>query len=262
MSRHPLDFGCGSLKLAGTLDTAPGTTGLLLVSGGNEVRSGAFSGQSLLAARIAKAGFSVFRFDRRGVGDSEGENRGFRSSVGDIKAALEAFRAIAPQVERVVGFGNCDAASALMLAGGAGCDGLVLSNPWTIEEDGNGEADTTPPPSAIRARYAEKLKNPKEIARLLRGGVDLGKLARGLTKSLRPAPPPSTLADEMRAGLETFDGKARILLATGDRTAQVFEENWDKADQRIARCEGASHAYVESEHRDWLDAQILSALRS
>ncbi|MDJ0643131.1 MAG: hydrolase 1, exosortase A system-associated [Erythrobacter sp.] len=261
MSRLPLDFGCGRLKLAGTLDTAPGTSGLLLVSGGNEVRSGAFSGQSLLAARIARAGFSVFRFDRRGVGDSEGENRGFRSSAGDIKSALEAFRAIAPQVERVIAYGNCDAASALMLAGGAGCDGLVLSNPWTIEENESGEVDTSPPASAIRARYIEKLKNPREVMRLLRGGVDLRKLARGLSKSVRPASERSTLAREMREGLDEFEGPVRILLGTGDRTAQVFEENWDSNDPRIARCEGAGHAYVEPQHRDWLDRQVLSALR-
>lgn len=262
MSRLQLDFGCGSLKLAGTLDTAPGTTGLLLVSGGNEVRSGAFSGQSLLAARIAKAGFSVFRFDRRGVGDSQGENRGFRSSGGDIKAALEAFRAIAPQVERVIGFGNCDAASALMLAGGADCDGLILSNPWTIEDDEGEGVDSTPPPAAIRARYAEKLKNPKEIGRLLSGGVDLRKLARGLFKSVGPDTTPSSLADEMRKGVDAFKGPAWILLATADRTAQVFEQNWDPNDLRIARCHGAGHSYVEPEHRDWLDAQILGALRA
>jgi len=262
MTRLPLDFGCGSLKMAGTLDTAPGTTGLLLVSGGNELRSGAFSGQSRLAARIARAGFSVFRYDRRGIGDSEGENRGFRSSEGDIVAALKAFRAIAPQVERVVGFGNCDAASALMLAGGAGCDGLVLSNPWTIEADEDREDDATPPASAIRARYAEKLKNPKEIGRLLRGGVDLRKLARGLFKSVSAAPPLSSLADEMRQGLDAFTGPAWILLATADRTAQVFEQNWDASDLRIARREGADHAYVEPEHRDWLEAQILAALRN
>ncbi|AOL23388.1 exosortase A system-associated hydrolase 1 [Erythrobacter litoralis] len=260
MTRLPLDFGCGSLKLVGTLDTAPGTTGLLIVSGGNEIRSGAFSGQSLLASRIARAGFPVFRFDRRGIGDSEGENRGFRRSARDIAAALEAFRALAPQVDRVIGFGNCDAASALMLAKGAGLDGLVLSNPWTVEDDG--KDDASPPPSAIRARYAEKLKNPREVARLLRGGVDMGKLARGLVRSLRPAPAPSSLAEEMRAGLAAYEGPVRILLATADRTAQVFAESWDGNDARIARCEGAGHAYDRPEHRDWLDAQILSALRA
>lgn len=260
MTRLPLSFGCGSLSLAGTLDIAPGTTGLLIVSGGNEIRSGAFSGQSQLAARIAKAGFPAFRFDRRGIGDSEGENRGFRSSEGDITAALKAFRAISPQVDRVIAFGNCDAASALMLSKGAGCDGLVLSNPWTIE-DGDGDDDAIPPPEAIRSRYAEKLKDPAEIGRLLRGGVNLRKLARGIFGSMKASPAPSTLADEIREGLADFSGQVRILLASADRTAQVFESAWDQSDPRIARCEGAGHAYVEPEHRDWLDAQILAALR-
>lgn len=263
MSRLPLTFRCKDLRLAATLDTAPGTAGLLIVSGGNEIRAGAFGGQAELAARIARAGFPVFRFDRRGVGDSEGENLGFRRSAKDITAAIEAFRAIAPQIERVIAFGNCDAASALMLAGGAGCDGLVLSNPWTIEAGADGISNaSTLPPDAIRARYANKLRNPREVARLLGGGVDLGKLARGLVRSLRPVPPPSSLAQEMREGLAGFTGEVRILLATADRTSQVFESAWDKTDPRIRRCEGAGHAYVEPAHRDWLKAELLSALRA
>lgn len=263
MSRLPLTFGCGNLTLAGTLDTAPGTAGLLIVSGGNEIRSGAFGGQAVLAATIARAGFPVFRFDRRGIGDSEGENRGFRKSAKDISCALDAFRAMVPQLSRVVAFGNCDAASALMLAGGAGCDGLVLSNPWTIEQDEQGsEADATPPPAAIRARYLEKLKNPREVMRLASGGVNLSKLARGITQALRPPPPPSSLAQDMAAGLAGFSGELRILLATADRTAQVFEAAWDRSDPRIRRCEGAGHAYVEPAHRDWLAAQILASLRA
>lgn len=264
MSRHSLTFGCGSLTLAATLDTAPGRTGLLIVSGGNEVRSGAFGGQANMAARIAEAGFPVFRFDRRGVGDSEGENRGFRKSAKDIACALDAFRAMAPHVGRVVAFGNCDAASALMLASGAGCDVLVLSNPWTIEQDDSAsEGDAAaPPPAAIRARYIEKLKNPREVMRLVSGGVNLRKLSNGVIRALRAAPPPSSLAQDMAQGLARFSGEVRILLATADRTAQVFETAWDSSDLRIRRCEGAGHAYVEPQHRDWLEAQILSALRA
>jgi len=263
LTRLSHTFGCGSLVLAGTLDTAPGTAGLLIVSGGNEIRSGAFGGQAELARKIARAGFPVFRFDRRGIGDSEGKNRGFRCSAKDIDAALDAFRAMVPQITRVVAFGNCDAASALMLAGGKGCDGLVLSNPWTIEQEtAGGPADDAPPPAAIRARYLEKLKNPREILRLLSGGVDLRKLARGLSRSVSAAPPPSSLAEEMRAGLAAFTGDVRILLATADRTAQVFETAWDPSDPRIRRCEGAGHAYVEPAHRDWLAAEILAVLRA
>lgn len=260
MSRLSHTFGCGSLLLAGTLDTAAGSTGLLIVSGGNEIRSGAFGGQADMAVRIAAAGFPVFRFDRRGVGDSEGENRGFRNSTKDIVSALGAFRAMAPQVTRVIAFGNCDAASALMLAGGAGADGLVLSNPWTIE--GGDETGSTPPPEALRARYLDKLKKPSEVIRLLGGGVSLRKLARGIAQALKPPPPPSTLAQEIAAGLTGFTGEVRILLATADRTAQVFETAWDRSDPRIRRCEGAGHAYVESQHRDWLEAQLLEVLRA
>ncbi len=264
MNRLHLTFGCDELRLAGTLDTAPGATGLLIVSGGNEIRSGAFSGQSELAAKIAKAGFPVFRFDRRGIGDSEGENSGFRGSIRDISAAINAFRGLAPHIDRVIGFGNCDAASALMLAGGAGCDGLILSNPWTIEanqEVGPAVAEDLPP-EAIRARYFEKLKNPREIARLFAGKVDFRKLVRGLARSLRTAPAPSSLAAEMHAGIAGFSGDVRILLATADRTAQVFESAWDKQDARIHRCDGAGHAYVEPDHRAWLTAQVLAALRN
>ena len=263
MSRHSFTFRGGSLTLAGTLDTAQGRTGLLIVSGGNEIRSGAFGGQADMAARIARAGFPVFRFDRRGVGDSDGENRGFRKSAKDIASAIDAFRAMAPQLGRVVAFGNCDAASALMLTGGDGCDGLVLSNPWTIEQEESG-ADKAAPhaPAAIRARYAEKLKTSREVIRLVRGGVDLRKLARGVIHALRPAPPPSSLAQDMAAGLAGFSGEVRILLAAADRTAQVFEAAWDRNDPRICRCPGAGHAYAEPEHRDWLEAQLLEALRA
>ena len=261
MSRLSLTFGCGSLRLAGTLDTAPGRSGLLIVSGGNEIRSGAFGGQAAIAARIAAAGFPVFRFDRRGIGDSEGENRGFRSSAKDISAALDAFRAMAPQLARVVAFGNCDAASALMLARGAGCDALVLSNPWTIEAHEGETADDTTPPAAIRARYREKLTNSREVMRLLTGGVNLRQLTRGLIRAAAPAPAPSNLAQELAASLAEFGGDVRICLAAADRTAQVFEAAWDPADHRIRRCEGAGHAYVEPQHRAWLEAQLLEMLR-
>ena len=255
MTRRHLSFACEGEVLVGTLDEAPAATGLLLVSGGNEVRAGAFAGQAQLAARIAAAGHPVFRFDRRGVGDSSGENRGFHGSGPDIAAALAAFRAAYPALSRIVGFGNCDAASALMLNAGAGCDALVLANPWTIEQD-----DGAPPPAAIRARYAGKLRDPKELVRLATGKVSLRKLAGGIGRALRQPPPPTTLAQEMREGLERFGGPVSLLIAERDRTAQAFLAAWDAADSRLSCCAGASHAFVEPDARDWLFAALVATL--
>lgn len=258
MSRMPLSFECQGRRCGATLDNAPAKSGLLIVSGGNEIRAGAFNGQARLAADLAGAGFPVFRFDRRGIGDSEGENRGFRKSRKDIASALLAFRAIAPHVDRVVGFGNCDAASALMLSSGKGFDALVLSNPWTLED---GETDAQPA-SALRSRYAEKLRNPREIARLLKGGVNLGKLARGLTQLVGGKARPSPLAVEMRNGLSQFIGPVNFLLAERDRTAQVFAERWDAQDSRIERCPGADHSYSSEHAHAWLREKLLAALRT
>jgi exosortase A-associated hydrolase 1 len=257
VSRRHLTFDCAGSTLAGTLDEAAGTTGLLIVTGGNETRAGAFSSQAELAARISAAGYPVLRFDRRGVGDSEGVNMGFRHSAEDVSAALAAFRAECPAVQQVVGFGNCDAASALALTGGAGFDGLVLSNPWTYDDD---RSDAPPPASAIRARYAAKLKSPRELLRLFTGKVNLIKLARGLLSASSKPSAPSGLAEKMAEGLAGFAGPVRFLIAERDRTGQAFLAAWDARDPRLERCPGADHAYSDAASRDWLVGQVLAAL--
>ncbi|ANU08146.1 hydrolase 1, exosortase A system-associated [Paraurantiacibacter namhicola] len=260
MTRQHIRFGCEADTLVGTLDLPDGEAasqqGLLIVSGGNEIRSGAFAGQSALAQQIAEAGHPVFRYDRRGIGDSTGDNRGFRGSEADIAAAIAAFMVECPDMQRITAFGNCDAASALMLAGGEGLHGLVLSNPWTFED----EAADAMPSEAIRARYAEKLKNPRELLRLLSGKVSFAKLFKGLLGALSPAPAPSSLAENMRSGLARFDGDVRFLVAERDRTGLAFLSSWDARDARIRKCTGATHAYVEPEALEWLLAQLLSAL--
>jgi exosortase A-associated hydrolase 1 len=261
MSRRPLAIPCEGATLGATLDEAPGTAALLIVSGGNEIRAGAWAGQAQFAARIAAAGFPVLRFDRRGVGDSDGPNGGFRSSIPDIAAALAALRAAQPQVTKVIAWGNCDAASALMLAGGAGTDALVLSNPWTFEQDEAEEAEAAPQltGTALKAHYRARLMNPAALKRLLKGQVPAKALARSLIGLIRKPPSPSSLAQDMARGLAEFSGPAAILIAGRDRTALAFLEAWDRKDPRIATCPTASHSFVEA--RDWLAEQLLAMLR-
>lgn len=258
MTRRHLTFQCEGARLVATLDTAPGRTALLLVSGGNEVRSGAWNGQARFAARIAGEGYPVLRFDRRGVGDSEGTNEGFRSAAPDIAAARQALLSQCPQVERVIGMGNCDAASALMLAAGAGMDGLVLSNPWTIEE----ESDDAPG-QVVRDHYRRRLSDPAAIRRLLTGKVSVPALLRSLPYVLRKDPKADgeSLANLMKQGSSSYKGTIRFLVAGRDRTGRLFLSRWDRADPRLHICPDASHSYVEPEAQEWLLRQVLDALR-
>ena len=256
MSRRPLSFVCDGDRLFATLDEASGETGLLIVGGGNEIRSGAWSGQAQLAQRIAAAGHPVLRFDRRGVCDSEGTNRGFRSSRDDIVAALAGFRQAVPALARVVAFGNCDAASALALFGrDLGFAALVLANPWVLDEGD----ESRQAPAALRERYREKLFNLAEWRRLFTGPVNMSKLADGFIQAGSRAER-STLTDEMEAGLAAFGGSVSILLANRDRTAQLFAVAWPPDDPRIARVDSASHSFSDAAARDWLFERLLAAL--
>lgn len=254
MTRLILSFPCAGETLIGTLDAAQGATGLLIVSGGNEVRCGAHRGMALLAADLAAAGVPVFRFDRRGIGDSTGENQGYAESGPDIAAAAAAFRAAAPQVTRIVGFGICDAATALA---GFHRDGainaLVLANPW-IGDEGDG----LPPASAIRAHYADRARDPRQWLRAARGGINIGNAISGLLKiSSKQHEIDNPIADRMAVAL--VDTPYTFLLAERDNTAIRFVQGW-RHGGTIARLDSDSHSFARPGDADWLRERLQAAL--
>ncbi|MGU3314498.1 hydrolase 1, exosortase A system-associated [Sphingomonas sp. M6A6_1c] len=250
--RSLIAFPCAGETLIGTLDAAPGRTGLLIVSGGNEVRCGAHRGMALLAARVAAAGYPVFRYDRRGIGDSTGENQGYLSARDDLVAATATFRARAPQLATILAYGNCDAASTLALHGhAAGIDRLLLANPWTIEE-----VDDLPPAAAIRATYRERLTSPRAWAKLLTGRIDLAKAIKGLRKA--SAKTPQTLATQIVAAIEGWENAAKVILATGDATAQAYRAAARHLPARTIAT--ASHSFAREEDQRQLRDAALAAL--
>lgn len=215
--RQPLTFACDGAMLAGSLHPAPGRIGVVIVTGGLQTRHGSHRGFVALADQLAEAGFPVLRFDRRGVGDSDGIDPGFRESAPDIAAAVAALRGACPAIANVVGWGLCDGATALAMVP-SGFAGVILANPWTLDTD---HAGPLPPAAAIAAHYTRQITDPKAWLRLLTGAVNFRALQSGLRKLVRRAPITAT-ATKIAAGLDGFPGPILVLLAEHDGTAATF----------------------------------------
>ncbi len=260
--RRIIEFSCEDSVLAGTLDEGQATTGLLIVSGGNEIRIGAHRGMSQLARDIAGKGVPVLRFDRRGIGDSEGENGGFETSKADLEAAVLAFQTTCPNVRKIVAFGNCDAATALILHD-ARVDKFVLANPWVIEA-----TDNLPPPAAIKDRYRRRLRDPKAWLLLLTGKINLRAAAKGLSRIAAPQSY-AGLSASVAIALATDDRPTWMLLAKGDNTAIAFLEAWNGAAFAKARArdniqtvmfDSSSHSFANDSDYETLKATLLAVL--
>ena len=261
--RRLLSFACGEVTLGGTLDQADGKTGLLIVTGGSQTRIGSHRMFERLAQAVAAAGYPCFRFDRRGVGDSDGEDPGFKSSGPDLKAAAAAFRAECPQLERIAGFGLCDGATALALFGPeASVDQLVLANPWFVEAEA-GE----PPAAAIKQHYRQQLASLEGWKKILTGSISFGKLLKGIRKVL--SPPPADLASEVAVRLQSKPLPLQMVLCRDDATAVAAADVWSSAPYRTVRERSPAPIYIESDSHTFartgdaeaLLSSVLGALR-
>jgi hypothetical protein len=202
------------------------------------------------------------RFDRRGVGDSGGANGGFLSSAPDIAAALRSFRAHQPQLRCCVGFGNCDAASALALfRTELSLEHSVLANPWLLDNHSNVSS-----PTVVRSRYRDRLRSFAFYRDLINGRIALGKAVRGLQVA-KAKEQPSALADRIRTALAVRPAGATILLAQRDATARGFLAQWESPEWQDVRRRfagqvhvrgTASHSFAGPGDGDWLAEQLLA----
>lgn len=262
--RRSLIFECAEDLLLGTLDDAEGRTGLLIVTGGRQTRVGPHRMMAVLAGELASQGYPVFRYDRRGVGDSSGTDAGFRDSGPDIGIAATTFRAACPHLQNLWALGLCDGASALALNHEVTAfAGLILLNPWVIET----EAGSTPP-AAIRAHYRQRLLTAAGLRHVLRRGFNPLAAARGVRAAFRTSN--QALASDVMASLARFGGPIRLLLAGRDATARAYlnvhQGKLGKAlriSPRIALdvLDSASHSFAGHDDRAWLKAKIIAAIQ-
>jgi exosortase A-associated hydrolase 1 len=236
--RRLLSVNCNGAALGATLDAASGRTGLLIVTGGTQTRIGSHRLFERLAAALADAGHPCFRFDRRGVGDSDGEDPGWRASGDDIAAAAAAFRHEC-ELGRVMGFGLCDGASALALhSDRLGLDGIILVNPWFVEAEA-GE----PPAAAVKDHYRKQLTSLAGWKKLLSGSVSYTKVLKGVRRIL--SPPPATLPETLAQALGASEIRVELILARGDATAIAALAEWQSP--RFASLPVRQPVFVESD---------------
>jgi exosortase A-associated hydrolase 1 len=257
--RRLLTFDCEGAALGASLD-GNGAAGLLIATGGTQTRIGSHRLFERLAFALAEKGIACFRFDRRGVGDSESEDPGWRGSGPDIEAAAAAFRREAPGLERMFGFGLCDGASALALHGaGAGLAGLVLVNPWLVEAEA-GE----PPAAAVASHYRRQLASLSGWGKMLSGSMSYRKLFAGISRIFAPAT--SSLSAEIAAAIDQARLPVRLVLARGDATAIAAGAEWRSDSLRRLRLappifiESDSHTFARPGDFESLCAACLQAL--
>ena len=259
-----LRFNCEGESLIGILHLpelaqAAKTVGVVIVVGGPQMRAGSHRQFVQVARALADDGYSVLRFDVRGMGDSTGAQRSFEQLTPDIGAAIDQLLLQRPQLQQVVLWGLCDGASASLLylaerRGDARIAGLCLMNPWVRSELSLARTQ-------VRHYYTRRLLDIDFWRKLLRGGVRLSaasELLRKLGTALFKGPAASDTNVKpfhhvMATAWRNFNRPILLLLSSDDYTAREFslhtasDPAWAGAlDLPGVRCfelEGADHTF-------------------
>jgi uncharacterized protein len=278
-TEHAATFPCAGDQLLGIVAAPeqPQATGVLIVVGGPQYRVGSHRQFLFLSRALAEAGYPAMRFDFRGTGDSTGELRDFEEVNEDIGAAIDAFQAHCPQLERIVLWGLCDAASAILLywdmTQDARVGGLVLLNPWVRSE-------ATLARTHIKHYYGQRLLQADFWHKLLSGKLGIGRALQGFVtswlharKTSGDAAADATLPFQKRMmrALEKYPGPALLILSSDDYTAKEFLEACQAdaqairalAGARLTRVDvpGADHTFSSRDQRQAVEAATVAWLQ-
>ncbi len=281
MTEIPFTFRCADDELAGivSLSERPSDVpAVLIVVGGPQYRSGSHRQFTLLARDLAGRGIPAMRFDYRGMGDSQGALRTFEAIGDDIRAAIDALVERVPTVRRVVLWGLCDAASAVLFYAwrDARVAGVALLNPWVYTPEGDAR-------TRLRHYYGRRLLSLDLWKRMLTGNADVAGSVASLWTTVTaavagrartaagPAPTDASvpdrrppLPDRMADALGRLDVPVLLVLSGNDLVARQFtacvaaSRRWQRllASPRVTRREmpDATHTFSTRAWRDEIAA--------
>jgi exosortase A-associated hydrolase 1 len=251
IEQRALRFFCNGSSLIGVVDIPerPLPRGVLLLADSAQYRVGGHRQFTLLSRVLATRGIPVMRFDRRGMGDSEGEPRPFDSIDDDIRASMKEFFIQVPEMKEIVivGLGDAALSAALYAPVDDRVCGVAMLNPLPADGDGNSSA-------ALRHHYLARLGEVAFWKRVASGKIDLPAHAAALRHNLRQVATErrGALARRIASSLTGAQGRVLLVLGGNDEAAQRFSQLLARHQARF-RCVDvakADHAFASSAWRD------------
>jgi exosortase A-associated hydrolase 1 len=263
IDQRALRFNCNGSSLVGVIDIPerPSQRGLLLLPDGGSYRVGSHRQFTLLSRALAQRGIPVLRFDRRGMGDSEGEPRSGEALEDDVRAALKEFFNQAPEMKEVVilGLGDAAAAAALYAPNDERVRGLVLLNPQVRKPQAGAHL-------SLGHHYLARLGEVAFWKKVAAGEVDFSAHAAALRDNVRQATHErrSALPRRLARSLAAFKGQVLVVLGAADPNTRDATRMLNRYHVRCRQVSipGADHAFASREWREQIVATSANWLVS
>lgn len=264
MNESAVTIQCGSNQLLGILHKPENAnkTAVLIIVGGPQYRVGSHRQFVQLSRSLAKQNIISLRFDYTGMGDSQGEKNSFENISDDIRVACDRL-CEEQQVENIVLWGLCDAASAAMIF--APTDervvGQILLNPWLRSDAAMGK-------SMLKYYYLQRLLSKEFWKKLLSGKVNVASSvsdAKGFVEDTMTEDDNATESyqSRMQDGIGRYTGRICLILSGVDLTAKEFEQQtlgnkawkvFNSSRTQIHRLEKADHTFSSTEFKRQVEA--------
>lgn len=231
----PVTFKCNGDLLLGIVSSPIQASNLavIIIVGGPQYRVGSHRQFIQLAHTVANAGFTVLRFDVRGMGDSEGELRNFTEISDDIRAAKDYLLCKLPHIKRIVLWGLCDGATAALIyfyeTRDSAIVGMCLLNPWIrLNNETNDNINTTP----NNIYYKKRLRSKDFWLKLASGKIASSAVKEAITDFYsrikhsmtvnKKEPAVDNYNQKVNHAWNLFDGNIFLILSENDLIADEF----------------------------------------